>query len=121
LVSASDVRRVRAATATRKAPWSIPELEASLPKALIPDPGWKLSASHNPAGVAGALTLASWSSQAPQALGMWFQVDLTKPELITEVQFESTGGGGRGGRGGAGRANQGATGAAGAAPAGPAP
>ena len=73
---------------------------------LLADPGWKLSASHNPAGVAGALTLASWSSQAPQAPGMWFQVELPKPELIAEVQFESPGGGGRGARGGAGRAGQ---------------
>jgi F5/8 type C domain len=51
---------------------------------------------------------------------MWFQVELPKPETITEVQFDSTGGGGRGGRGGAGRAGQpGAPGAPGAAPAAP--
>ena len=121
LVSPSDVKRVRAATSARKTPWSIPELEASLPKVLIADPGWKLSASHNPAGVAGALTLASWSSQTPQTAGMWFQVELPKPELITEVQFDSTGGGGRGGRGGAGRAGQPAAGATAGAPAGPPP
>jgi len=116
LVSSSDVKRVRTATSSRKAPWSIPELEASLPRVLIPDPAWKLSASHNPAGVAGALTLAAWSSQTPQAPGMWFQVELPKPETITEVQFDSTGGGGRGGRGAAGRAGQPPAGGAAAGP-----
>ena len=119
LVSPADVKRVRTATASRKAPWSIAELEASLPKVLLPDPAWKLSASHNPAGVAGALTLASWSSQAPQAPGMWFQIELPKAETITELQFDSTAGGGRGGRAGAGRGA--APAAAGPGAAGPPP
>jgi len=123
LVNAADVKRVRAATASRKQPWSVAELEASLPKVLLPDPAWKLSASHNPGAVAGALTLAAWTSQAPQAPGMWFQVELPKPELIAEVQFDSTAGGGRGGRGRAGQAAGAAPGAApaGAVPAGEAP
>jgi mono/diheme cytochrome c family protein len=127
LVTSTDVKRVRTATTSRKLPWSVAELEASLPKVLLPDPTWKLSSSHNTTGVAGALTLASWSSQAPQAPGMWFQVELPKAETLTEVQFDSTAGGGRGGRGGAGRGaaqttNAAATGApAAAAPAGEAP
>jgi mono/diheme cytochrome c family protein len=117
LVTSNDVKRVRTATSSRKLPWSVTDLEASLPKVLLPDPTWKLTASHNPTGAAGAMTLASWSSQAPQAPGMWFQVELPKTETITEVQFESTNGGGRGGRGGAGRgaaqpANAAAAGAA---------
>jgi hypothetical protein len=37
---------------------------------------------------------------------MWFQVELPKAETITEMQFESSNGGGRGGRGGAGRGIQ---------------
>ena len=114
LVSASDVKRVRTSTAARRLPWSIAELEASLPRVLLPDPTWKLSASHNTAGVGGALTMASWSSQTPQTPGMWFQVELPKAETITEVQFDSTAGGGRGGRGAAGRGGAQAAGAPGA-------
>ena len=122
LVTAADVKRVRTATASRKSPWSVSELEASLPKVLLPDPMWKLTASHNPTGTAGAVTLASWTSQAPQTGGMWFQIELPKAETITEIQFDSTNGAGRGGRGGAGRAGaqaaQAATPPASAAPAG---
>jgi hypothetical protein len=112
-VSAADVRRVRTATTSRRNPWTVAELEASLPKLLISDDTWKLSASHNTELAPRALTMTSWSSQTPQAPGMWFQVELPQPAQVTEIQFTSTGGG-RGGGGG------GARGAApGAAPAGP--
>ena len=36
LATMEDVARVRAATADRKTPWTIPELEASLPRLLVP-------------------------------------------------------------------------------------
>jgi hypothetical protein len=50
--------------------------------------------------------------------GMWFQVELPQPALVTEIQFTSTGAGRGGGGGGRGRA-----GAAGPppAPVGPPP
>ena len=99
LVSASDVQRVRAATSSRKQPWTVPELAATLPKALLPDATWKVTASHNPDGAKGALSMTSWSSQAPQAPGMWFQIELPQPMTIVEIQFDST----SGGRGGGGR------------------
>src|SRR5258708_34971071 len=47
LVTPADVKRVRAATAARKGPWSIPELETSGSKLLIPDPTTcRATASH---------------------------------------------------------------------------
>jgi len=58
-----------------------------------------VTASHNPDGAKGALGMTSWSSQAPQAPGMWFQVELPQPVTIAEIQFDST----SGGRGGGGR------------------
>src|SRR4029078_6049612 len=66
LVSPAALTRVRRPPASRKALWSIPELEASLPKVLLPDPAGKLSASHNPAGVAGAPPPPSPGSPAPR-------------------------------------------------------
>ena len=45
-ITPADVARVRAATAGRKALWTLPELAASMPTALFTD-GWKLTASHN--------------------------------------------------------------------------
>jgi mono/diheme cytochrome c family protein len=109
LVSPADVARVRAETAKRKTMWTMPEATAGLPHALDVS-GVKLSASHNTADVNGALTLRGWDSDAPQASGMWFQVELPAPAMVTEVQFDSTAarvGGGRGGFGG-GRGARGA-------------
>ena len=89
LVKAGDVARIRAAHADRKTPWDTRELLASLPKPLIVDSGWKLTASHNPATAGQALTLNPWSSGHAQAPGMWLQVELPQPVTLTEVQFES--------------------------------
>jgi hypothetical protein len=82
----------------------VPEIEASLPVLLPAQPDWTLTASHNAAAAPRAVTLAGWSSGAPQQAGMWFQIDLPQPAVIAEVQFDAaaTGrGGGGGGRGAA--------------------
>ena len=111
-VSTADVARVRTATADRKAFWKVDELLASLPVPLEVLPTWKASASHNPGMALGALNFASWSTGEPQQPGMWFQVELPEPATVTEVQFNSAGGGFGGG--GGGRGGRGAVPAAGA-------
>jgi mono/diheme cytochrome c family protein/glucose/arabinose dehydrogenase len=96
-ITPSDVARVRAANAGRKALWTLPELTASLPAPLFTD-GWKLTASHNVDAAIGALALTGWNAGGHQA-GMWFQVELPKAEAVTEIQFQSPPPGGRGGAG----------------------
>ncbi|MBI4623581.1 MAG: discoidin domain-containing protein [Verrucomicrobia bacterium] len=113
-VSPQDVARVRAATGGRKTPWTVEELEASLPRPLTPDATWKISASHtgkpapqaNAEGgfnyqsgdAAGALTYLGWTTGVPQQAAMWFQIEFPAPMMLTEIQFtSSTIGGGRGG------------------------
>ena len=103
-VSPADVARVRAATGDRKTFWKVDELLASLPAPLEVLPSWKASASHNPGAALGALNFASWSTGAPQQPGMWFQIELPEATPITELQFNSAGGGFGGGRGGRGAA-----------------
>lgn len=98
LVTPKDVALVRAANAARKAPWTLAELESSLPRLLVADPTWKATASHNPAGASAALNFSGWSSIVPQQAGMWFQIELPTPVALTEIQFDSPAqGGGRGG------------------------
>jgi hypothetical protein len=116
LVAAADVARVRAATSSRKSAWTTEEIDALLPRAIVVDDQWKLTASHNAASASKAVTLAPWTTGAPQQPGMWLQVELPHPVKLTEVQFDSEsavgrgagfgGAGGRGaaaGRGGGGR------------------
>jgi hypothetical protein len=95
-VTPDDVARVRAATSSRQTPWTLDELEASLPVQLRNVDQWRASASHNANRAPGGLTFQGWTSAEPQAADMWYQVELPEPVSIVEVQFESTGGGGRG-------------------------
>ena len=141
-IQTGDVARVRAATKARRTLWNTAELEASLPRQLAADPNWKLTASHNPAIASYALSIQPWTSGQAQAPGMWLQVELPQPVMITEIQFESSsaaintgpivagapprtnvggGGGGRGGAAGGRGAAPGAAPAAGAAAPAPAP
>ena len=89
LISPADVTRVRAATATRKAPWTSAELESSLPKQLVVDSRWKLTASHNTDIAVNALSIQPWTSGRAQQAGMWLQVELPEPAMLTEIAFES--------------------------------
>jgi mono/diheme cytochrome c family protein/glucose/arabinose dehydrogenase len=66
VVSQEEVARVRQATASRRAIWTNPELEASLPKLLLVDSGWRFTASHNSAIAHYAPTIQPWSSGVPQ-------------------------------------------------------
>ena len=94
-ITASDVARVRAATANRKAMWTFEEIEASLPRLVPADASWKTTASHNAERAASALTLGAWTTGTPQEPGMWLQVELPRPVSISEVQFDSGPPGGR--------------------------
>jgi hypothetical protein len=114
-VTPADVARVRAARKGRRGPWTVDELKASLPVLLQTLPTWKASASHATENAARGLTTQGWSSGTQLQPGMWYQVELPEPTMVTEVQFLSPAGGrggGAGGRGGApGAAGGRATGA----------
>jgi mono/diheme cytochrome c family protein/glucose/arabinose dehydrogenase len=112
LATPDDVARVRAATGGRTTAWTIDELNASLPRPLVPDGTWKTTASHDsrPApqpnaeggynfigNAAGALSFLGWTTGVPQQAGMWFQIELPAPRMLTEIQFTSSSIGGRGG------------------------
>jgi mono/diheme cytochrome c family protein len=89
LVSPHQVARVRAATASRKTPWTTAELEASMPRLLVVDDSWKLTASHNAAIASQALSIRPWTSGVRQEPGMWLQVELPAARLLTGLQFTS--------------------------------
>ena len=61
-VTPADVARVRAATANRKAPWTLKELAPTLPRRLEATSSWKLTASHNAETAPVALTTRAWTT-----------------------------------------------------------
>jgi mono/diheme cytochrome c family protein len=119
-VSPADVARVRRATASRKTPWTVAELEAGLPRMMDWLPNWQATASHNTTTAERAFTLVGWTSGTPQQNSTWFQVELPAPAMLAEVQFDSGTTGRRGGGAGAVGAPsaRGGGGGAGGAPAG---
>jgi mono/diheme cytochrome c family protein/glucose/arabinose dehydrogenase len=111
LATTADVSGVRAATGAR-GPWTVTELEGSLPHALVADSSWKVTASHDsrPApqanaeggynysgSASGALNFLGWTTGVPQQAGMWLQIELPAPQTLMEIQFTSSTIGGRGG------------------------
>ena len=107
-IAPADVARVRAATAGRKSMWTFAEIEATLPRLMPAEPSWKATASHNAERAANGLSLAAWTTAAPQEPGMWFQVELPQPATVAEIQFDSGPPGGRGGGRGAFQGGRGA-------------
>jgi hypothetical protein len=112
LIAAEDVARVRAATRGRIAPWTADEIATSLPRLLVADQTWKVTASHegkpapqaNADGAfnfqgeaAGVLSFLGWTTGVAQAPGMWIQVELPAVRRLSELQFSSSATGGRGG------------------------
>ena len=109
VITPADVARVRAAAGNRSTPWTVDEIEASLPVLLAPQPAWKVTASHNAAAAVNALGAGTWTTGEPQQAGMWFQIELPAAAPIAEIQFMSPPGSGR--RGGAQARRAGAAGA----------
>ena len=65
------------------------DLAATLPRLLPADPNWRATASHNSERAGNGLTLAAWTTGAPQEPGMWYQVELPQPAMVTEIHFAS--------------------------------
>jgi mono/diheme cytochrome c family protein len=91
-VTPAQVADVRKAMAARRVPWTVAELLPTVPTLLTNSAEWKLRASHNAAAAAnaaGATPGARWDSGAPQAPGMWLEIELPAVTTISEVQIDS--------------------------------
>lgn len=125
LVKPSEVGIVRK-VGDRKTPWTLTELEPTLPTRIEDMSGWKLTASHNADTAANPVSGGGrWDTGAPQQPGMWYQIELPAATKISEVQIDSTlpfsfGGGGRGRGAAPGRGALPPTGGRGGAPPAPA-
>jgi mono/diheme cytochrome c family protein len=111
-ITAEQVAAARKAT-SRRTPWTLTEIERTIPSLIGNVSDWKVSASHNSEAAANLTTGGGrWDTGAPQAPGMWFQIELPQAAAISEVQFDASAGtrgnGGLGGFGGLGVAPPGA-------------
>lgn len=93
LVEASDVKRIRAATADRIEPWTLAELQRFDPPALTRE-NWKLTASHNAGSVRNSVDgnrSTRWDTGASQTPGMWFAIELPEPMRVLSLHLDARG------------------------------
>lgn len=92
LVDPADVARVRAAVKPRSEPWTVEEIQASVPQPLPDRVQWKVSASHGAETAKLAIDGKDgtrFDTGASQAAGMWFQVELPEETEITGLRLDS--------------------------------
>lgn len=91
-VTAADVKRLRAAHASRTLAWTEPEVKAMQPVVLRDTKGWKLTASHHPGGCDAAIDGkpdTRWDTHATQVPGQWFQIELPSPTPLAGIRLDT--------------------------------
>ncbi len=91
-ISTNDVARVRASILAHTNAWTLEELSDTLPQPMRNRHQWKLTASHNPAGLRAAIDgnlNTRYDTRAPQTPGMWVQIELPEPTEIAGVELDA--------------------------------
>ncbi|MCB1208639.1 MAG: discoidin domain-containing protein [Verrucomicrobiales bacterium] len=91
-IEKADVAKLRKELATRTTPWTMEEFSTFGPQPLINRKAWKLTASHNPKGLASAIdgsVETRWDSRTPQVPGMWLQIELPKATDIAGLVLDT--------------------------------
>lgn len=92
LVTANEVKKLRADTASRTTPWTIAELEALSPQPIEAKSTWVLSSNFNEGelskGCDGDPT-SRWTTKTEQSPGAWVSVKLPAPEPIQGIVLDS--------------------------------
>ncbi len=93
-ITKDDVARVRAATKTRAAPYTIAELGDLVPVSPEVMKTWTFSASKNGDKAKNAIdgdAGSRWDTGGSQTAGQWFQFDAGKPWTFSQVTVECEG------------------------------
>ena len=91
LVTSNHVARARGAFKDRTALWTLEELRNVVPQYLTNRPSWKVSASHKADLAANAVDDkpdTRYDTAVPQEPGMWFQIELPEPTLVSGLYLD---------------------------------
>jgi mono/diheme cytochrome c family protein len=93
MVGKDQVKKLRAATKSRTAPWTIEELRAAYPNPLPGRAGWTLTSNLNQKDVGKCVDgdpSTRWSTNAKQAPGQWFQIELPNETEVAGLELDTT-------------------------------
>jgi mono/diheme cytochrome c family protein len=91
-VSTNDVARLRATNKLRQGPWTLAELDSTVPQYLAKRQEWKVSASDNSGSAALAIDgklNTRFDTARAQAPGMWYQIELPKPVAVSGLLLDA--------------------------------
>ena len=94
IIFPKDVARIREEVKGVSAPWTNDTLQAALPKMLLGDKAWKVSASDAADAAAkgcDADAKSRWETIADQKKGMWYQVELPSAQTVSGVRLDASG------------------------------
>ena len=92
LVTTNEVAAVRDYFTNRETPWTMPELEATLPPLLPMSEHWKVKASSNSRLAQRAMetnATSQYTSRGMQQAGDWFQIELPEAAMVSGLQFNA--------------------------------
>jgi mono/diheme cytochrome c family protein len=92
LITPADVARTRAAVKNRKEPWTMEQLQATLPQRLANREKWKVTASHNSGSARLAIDgniQSRFDTATEQVPGMWFQIELPQATEIEGLELDA--------------------------------
>src|SRR5690606_38851098 len=79
MINEAQVAKARKASEGRTLPWTLTELQSTLPQPVGDKKDWKLTSSHNQGKVRNAIDDnpgSRFDTGTPQVPGMWFQIEL---------------------------------------------
>jgi mono/diheme cytochrome c family protein/glucose/arabinose dehydrogenase len=95
-VSPEFVGQLRKDTADKDGTYQFDELIEEIPKVLLLQDNWNITASSTALQGVGstkdpayAFTFKGWKTDGAQESGMWFQIELPKERNLAEIQFDS--------------------------------
>lgn len=95
-ITREDVSSMRKKVSSQQVNYTYDELVATIPKLLLPESNWKITASHSKATVIGGKATPSsvfnfggWTTGIAQVPDMWFQIELPNETALSGIEFES--------------------------------
>lgn len=95
-ITPEDVSSMRKKVSSQKGNYKYDELVVTIPQVLLPEPNWKITASHSKATVIGgkptpssAFNFEGWTTGVAQVPNLWFQIELPNETELSGIEFKS--------------------------------
>jgi mono/diheme cytochrome c family protein len=96
VITTDDIAEMRTKVASQEGFYTYDDLITSIPKAMVINSNWNITASHaqptlvgGKAAASGAFSFEGWTTGVKQVPNMWFQVEMPGATTISGLEFDS--------------------------------